>query len=159
MVLLLSQKETDLQCLLTKNMIKACKSMVFSTTRSLLKINALDPDCGVTGYTVGLKQALVWATREARLHDTVSSTMIFNIKLDGRPFAGITIISSVFFANFVVEWFMVLYSASIRISKIVKGKVNILCNMSVWTVHGNPNRDIQGRRWKRWSGLTTHILM
>ena len=120
MVLLLSQNETDLQCLLTKNMIKACKSMVFSTTRYLLKINALDPDCGVTGYTVGLNQALVWAIREARLHETVSSTMIFNIKLDGWPFAGINIISSVFFANFVVEWFMVLYSASIRISKIMK---------------------------------------
>lgn len=84
--ILLLQKETDLQCLLTKNMIKACKSVVFSTIQSLLKINALHPDCGITGYTVGL--ALIWAIREARLHEAVSSTMIFNIKLDGRPFAG-----------------------------------------------------------------------
>ena len=69
-------------------MVKACKSMVFLTTQSLVKINALDPDCGITGYSVGLAPALVWAIREARLHDMLSPTMIFNIKLDRRPFAG-----------------------------------------------------------------------
>lgn len=83
------QKETDLQCLLTKNMIKACKSMFFSVTQSLVKLTPLDADCGFTGFTVGLASALVWAIREARIHNKLTSTLIFNLKLDGRPFAGI----------------------------------------------------------------------
>ena len=69
-------------------MIKACKAMVFSTTQSLMKISPLDPGCGITGYSVGLGQAIIWGVREARLHNAANPSMIFNIKLDGRPFAG-----------------------------------------------------------------------
>ena len=71
-------------------MIKACKAMVFSTTKSLMKITAMDPGSGLTGYSVGLGQAIIWAIREARLHNSAKPSMIFNIKLDGRPFAGLT---------------------------------------------------------------------
>ena len=72
----MTEKETDLQCRLTKNMIRACKSMVFSTTQSLFKINALDLDCGITGYSVGLAPTLVWAIQEARLHNTLDGRLL-----------------------------------------------------------------------------------
>ena len=66
---------------------------MFSTTQSVIKISALDPECGIIGYTVGLGQAIIWAIREARLHNAAEPSMIFNIKLDGRPFAGIVLIT------------------------------------------------------------------
>ena len=62
--------------------------MIFSTCKSLMKIEPLDPQCGITGYSVGLAPAIIWAVREARLHNSATPTMIFNLKLDGRPFAG-----------------------------------------------------------------------
>lgn len=84
----LTKKDGDLQCLLTKNMIKACKTVIFSTVRSLMKIEPLDPHYGITGYSVGLAPTLIWAIREARLHNSANPSMIFNLKLDGRHFAG-----------------------------------------------------------------------
>ena len=53
-----------------------------------MKIEPLDPQCGITGYSVGLAPTLIWAIREARLHNSATPSMIFNLKLDGRPFAG-----------------------------------------------------------------------
>ena len=72
-------------------MIKACKAMVFSTTQSLMKINPLDPGCGITGYSVGLGQAIIWCVQEARLHNEANPSVIFDIKLDGRLFAGMMV--------------------------------------------------------------------
>ena len=87
-IFLLIKRDEDLNCLLTKNMIKACKSMVFSVVQSILKILPLDPKSGIPGYSVGLGPALAWAIREANLHQAARPTMLFNLKLDGRPFAG-----------------------------------------------------------------------
>ena len=53
-----------------------------------MKIEPLDPQCGITGYSVGLAPTLIWAIREARLHNSAKPSMIFNLKLDGRSFAG-----------------------------------------------------------------------
>ena len=47
----------------------------------------------IIGYSVGLGQAIIWAIREARLHNAAQPSMIFNIKLDGWPFAGIVLIT------------------------------------------------------------------
>jgi len=52
-----------------------------------MKIEPLDPHYGITGYSVGLAPTLIWAIREARLHNSANPSMIFNLKLDGRPFA------------------------------------------------------------------------
>jgi len=65
----LTKEDGDLQCLLTKNMIKACKSVIFSAVRSLIKIEPLDPQYRITGYSVGLAPTLIWAIREAKLHN------------------------------------------------------------------------------------------
>ena len=53
-----------------------------------MKKEPLDPQCGITGYSVGLAPTLIWAIREARLHNSVKPSTIFNLKLNGRPFAG-----------------------------------------------------------------------
>ena len=75
-----------MQCLLTKNMIKAYRTTVFSIIQSVVDIKALDPKSGITGYSVGLAPALIWLICEARLHNGTRRTMVFNVKLDGRPF-------------------------------------------------------------------------
>ena len=69
-------------------MVKACKSMVFSVVQSILQIIPLDHKSGIPGYSVGLGPALTLAIREANLHHAARPTMLFNLKLDGRPFAG-----------------------------------------------------------------------
>ena len=82
-------------------MMKACKAMVLSRTQSVMRITALDPGCGITGYSVDLGQGIIWGIREARLHNTATLSMIFNIKLDGRPFAG-TLLITMWFQNLLV---------------------------------------------------------
>ena len=73
-------------------MVKACKSVVFSRIQSVLGIAPLDHNTGIPGYAVSLGSALIWAIREANLHHAAKPTMVFNIKLDGRPFAGTDVI-------------------------------------------------------------------
>ena len=34
-----------------------------------MKIEPLDPQYGITGYSVGLAPTLIWAIREAKLHN------------------------------------------------------------------------------------------
>ena len=67
--------------------------MVFSRTQSVMRISALDPGCGITGYAVDLGQGIIWGIREARLHNAATLSMIFTIKLDGQPFAGTSLIT------------------------------------------------------------------
>ena len=59
-----------------------------------MKIEPLDPHYGITGYSVGLAPTLIWAIREARLHNSANPSMIFNLKLDGRHFAGTVLCKS-----------------------------------------------------------------
>ena len=83
-----SKKSVDAGLLLTQNEIRAQKDLVFSVTRKVFQVEPL-PD--VRGYGVSLKMALVWQIRQTRLHQTTSGTLEFNLKLDGRPLAGIFI--------------------------------------------------------------------
>jgi hypothetical protein len=48
--LLLQKKSQDLQCLLTKNMVKACKSMIFDTVQGLINIESIEAE--FFGYSV-----------------------------------------------------------------------------------------------------------
>ena len=43
----------------------------------------------VRGYGISMKMAVVWQIRQSRLHQTASESLEFNLKLDGRPLAGI----------------------------------------------------------------------
>lgn len=77
--------------LLTKNQIKAVKKLVFKVVRKTMVIQKLPTDflsCGVD-----LSSVLVWAMREQRLYSSDTESMEFNIKLDGRPLGGMSIVT------------------------------------------------------------------
>lgn len=74
--------------LLTANEIRAQKELVFSVTRNLFKLEPLAAE--LRGYGISLKAALIWQIRQSRLHQEIpeSGVLEFNLKLDGRPLAG-----------------------------------------------------------------------
>lgn len=74
--------------LLTTNEIRAQKELVFSVTRNLFKLEPLAAE--LRGYGISLKAALIWQIRQSRLHQEIpeSGVLEFNLKLDGRPLAG-----------------------------------------------------------------------
>ena len=81
------QNNSDAALLLTKNCIKALKNVVFDITRQTFKIEKLMSE--LRGFSVGLSSILIWAIRENRLHHpSKSNSMLFNLKLDGRPLVG-----------------------------------------------------------------------
>ncbi|KAK3712977.1 hypothetical protein QZH41_008926 [Actinostola sp. cb2023] len=67
-------------------MVKAIKAMTFSVVRKNIGIKKLPGD--LVGYSTGLSSVLIWAIREARLHQCAQKSVVFNLKLDGRPLAG-----------------------------------------------------------------------
>ncbi|KAK3755533.1 hypothetical protein QZH41_019902, partial [Actinostola sp. cb2023] len=80
-------RENDAAILLTNNSIRALKQMVFRVTRGVFSMKILPAE--LRGYSVSLSMVLVWAVRQSRLHNDVPETVEINIKLDGRPLAGI----------------------------------------------------------------------
>ena len=42
----------------------------------------------VPGFEVNLESVTSWAIREMRLHCSVPDEIVFNLKIDGRPFFG-----------------------------------------------------------------------
>ena len=70
--------------------MRAQKDLVFSITRNLFKLEPLAEE--LRGYGISLKVALIWQIRQSRLHQNVpkSGVLEFNLKLDGRPLAGMT---------------------------------------------------------------------
>ncbi|KAK3697273.1 hypothetical protein QZH41_000324 [Actinostola sp. cb2023] len=84
------KRSTDTPVLLTKNEMKALKSMVFSISRKLFQIERLDSEFDAVG--VNLQSVLVWAIREHHLmshgNSADSEVIEFNIKIDGRPLGG-----------------------------------------------------------------------
>ena len=66
--------------------MKALRQMIFAVIRRAMGIRRL-PDGAPCGFQVNLSAAVAWAARETRLHDP-DKTLHINLKLDGRPFAG-----------------------------------------------------------------------
>ena len=58
----------------------------FDVTRSLIGIESLPPQ--VPGYEVNLKSVTIWVIREMHLHGSLPDDIVFNLKIDGRPFFG-----------------------------------------------------------------------
>ena len=75
--------------LLTTNEIRAQKDLVSSITRNVFKLEPLATE--LRGYGISLKMVLIWQIRQSRLHQVISQSDVleFNLKLDGRPLAGI----------------------------------------------------------------------
>lgn len=67
--------------------MKALRQMIFAVIRRAMGIRRL-PDGTPCGFQVNLSAAEAWAARETRLHDPDKKTLDINLKLDGRPFAG-----------------------------------------------------------------------
>ena len=78
--------------LLTMSQIRAQKDLAFSVTRYVFKLEPLAAE--LRGYGISLKMALIWQIRQSRLHQDISQSDLleFNLKLDGRPLSGISVI-------------------------------------------------------------------
>jgi len=69
-----------------KNNVAALRKGLFNVTRNLIDIERLPPQ--VPGYEVNLKKVAIWVIREMRLHGSLPDDIVFNLKIDGRPFFG-----------------------------------------------------------------------
>jgi hypothetical protein len=81
------QNNTDTPVLLTKNNIKAIRSLIFSIVRKVFDIKK-NMDRDFLASCVDLRSVLVWAIREQCLYSDNPQEIEFNIKLDGRPLGG-----------------------------------------------------------------------
>lgn len=85
-----------------KNSIKAVKHLVFDKVESMLKIAPLpsvyveetDSDIALPGYQVSLEPVICWQVRDLHLQGHSDDKIQLNLKLDGRPFAGNTNLST-----------------------------------------------------------------
>ena len=85
---LFSKKTADVGLLLTVNEMRAQKELAFSVTRTTFKLEPLVEE--LRGYGISLKMALIWQIQQSRSHQrSLSGILEFNLKLDGRPLAGI----------------------------------------------------------------------
>ena len=53
-------------------------------TRMLMNVTSLTAE--VPGFEVNLENVTVWAIREMHLHGSLPDEIVFNLKIDGRPF-------------------------------------------------------------------------
>ncbi|KAK3696833.1 hypothetical protein QZH41_011721 [Actinostola sp. cb2023] len=79
-------KKCDEAIILVKSNIVALRQRSFGVTRQLMELKALDSE--IPGFEVSLESAIMWSVREMRLHGHCPKELIFNIKVDGRPFCG-----------------------------------------------------------------------
>ena len=70
--------------------MRAQKELVFSVTRNLFKLEPLAAE--LPGYGISLKISLIWQILQSRLHQNIPESGVreFNLKLGGRPLAGMT---------------------------------------------------------------------
>ncbi len=77
-----------MRLLLSTNNIGA-QDLVSFVTRKVFELEPLVKD--LRGHGISLKMALIWQIRLSRRHQDISQfdVLEFNLKLDGRPLAGI----------------------------------------------------------------------
>ena len=81
------QRKSDTPLLVTKNQIKAIKSLVFKVVKDMYNVRRLDTT--FDAYGVDLTMVIIWAIREQNLHEVDFGQFAeFNIKIDGRPLGG-----------------------------------------------------------------------
>lgn len=66
---------------------------IFDVTRNLVGVEGLS----LPGYEVNLHKVTVWIIREMRLHGYLPNEIVFNLKIDGRPFFGMKITNDVLY--------------------------------------------------------------
>ena len=83
---LTAQKKSDVAIIPLKNNMAALRRGQFDVTRNLLGIERLPPQ--VPGFEVNLKNVTTSVIRGMRLHGPLPNELVFNLKIDGRPFFG-----------------------------------------------------------------------
>lgn len=85
----------------------------------------------VRGYGISMKMAVVWQIRQSRLHQTASESLEFNLKLDGRPLAGILSLQCTYYIyticqhNNLLKHYNSLKVMSLMHAVIIKSKQKI----------------------------------
>ena len=69
-----------------KNNIAALRKGLFDVTKDLVGLERLP--LPILGYEVNLKDVIIWIVREMHLHGPLPNQIVFNLKIDGRPFFG-----------------------------------------------------------------------
>ena len=80
------QKTSDGDLIPIKNNIAALRKGQLDVVRSLIGIKGIPSE--FPGFEVNLKSAAIWAIRDMHLHGSVPDEVVFNLKIDGRPFFG-----------------------------------------------------------------------
>jgi len=81
--LLILQKAIDTGLLPTTNEVRAQKDLVFAVARRTFQLQPLNED--IRGYGISLQMAVAWQIRQSQATSVVQE---FNLKIDGRPLAG-----------------------------------------------------------------------
>lgn len=71
-------------------------------------IERLPPN--VPGFEVNVKNVIVWIIRDMRIHGSLPDVLLFNFKIDGRPFFGKCVQH-----NYVMNLRLLLLLCSIRL--------------------------------------------
>lgn len=80
------QKTLDGDLIPLKNNIAALRKGQLDVVRNLIGIKEIPSE--FPGFEVNLKSAAIWAIRDMHLHGSVPDEVVFNLKIDGRPFFG-----------------------------------------------------------------------
>ena len=83
---LTSQKKSDVAIIPLENNMAALRKGQFDVTSNLLGIERLPPQ--VPGFEVNLKNVTTSVIRDMRRHGPLPDELVFNLKIDGRPFFG-----------------------------------------------------------------------
>ena len=83
---LTSQKKSDVAIIPLENNMAALRKGQFDVTSNLLGIERLPPQ--VPGFEVNLKNVTTSVIRDMRFHGPLPDELVFNLKIDGRPFFG-----------------------------------------------------------------------
>ena len=80
------QKTLDGDLIPLQNNITTLQKGQLDVVRNLIGIKEIPSE--FPGFEVNLKSAAIWAIRDMHLHGSVPDEVVFNLKIDGRPFFG-----------------------------------------------------------------------
>lgn len=100
------QKTLDGELIPLKNNIAALRKGQLDVVRNLIGIKEIPSE--FPAFEVNLKSAAIWAIRDMHLHGSVPDEVVFNLKIDGRPFFGKCI--CIFYFNCMFSVSLIIWS-------------------------------------------------
>ena len=98
------QKTLDGDLIPLKNNIAALRKGQLDVVRNLIGIKEIPSE--FPEFEVNLKSAAIWAIRDMHLHGSVPDEVVFNLKIDGRPFLSVY----AFFINCIFSVSLIIWS-------------------------------------------------